>query len=213
MFTKVKSKLLSHNKQVVIVADSYMGMFLPEDIPYRITRFLSGNAAFPFIKEDEIMATFYLFGKDNGVNGDIEILAATDLTRRTIEQLSRNIRMLYDMPNKMNHDFIRESFTRRALQVSIEVQNDNSFKLSEMNKRIATDPTILTSCFEQHIAYHKQDYFFELFRPLKENQIPASLRKKLQGRMLLLGFNVEDSKSLPFKNTLTPFIDWMRKTG
>jgi hypothetical protein len=213
LFTKVKSKLLSHNKQVVIVADSYMGMFLPEDIPYRITRFLSGNAAFPFIKEDEIMATFYLFGKDNGVNGDIEILAATDLTRRTIEQLSRNIRMLYDMPNKMNHDFIRESFTRRALQVSIEVQNDNSFKLSEMNKRIATDPTILTSCFEQHIAYHKQDYFFELFRPLKENQIPASLRKKLQGRMLLLGFNVEDSKSLPFKNTLTPFIDWMRKTG
>ena len=198
---------------MVIVADSYMGMFLPEDIPYRITRFLSGNAAFPFIKEDEIMATFYLFGKDNGVNGDIEILAATDLTRRTIEQLSRNIRMLYDMPNKMNHDFIREIFTRRALQVSIEVQNDNSFKLSEMNKRIATDPTILTSCFEQHIAYHKQDYFFELFRPLKENQIPASLRKKLQGRMLLLGFNVEDSKSLPFKNTLTPFIDWMRKTG
>lgn len=198
---------------MVIVADSYMGMFLPEDIPYRITRFLSGNVSFPFIKEDEIMATFYLFGKENGVNGDIEILAATDLTRRTIEQLSRNIRMLYDMPNKMNHDFIRESFTRRALQVSIEVQNDNSFKLSEMNKRIATDPTILTSCFEQHIAYHKQDYFFELFRPLKENQIPASLRKKLQGRMLLLGFNVEDSKSLPFKNTLTPFIDWMRKTG
>lgn len=198
---------------MVIVADSYMGMFLPEDIPYRITRFLSGNVSFPFIKEDEIMATFYLFGKDNGINGDIEILAATDLTRRTIEQLSRNIRMLYDMPNKMNHDFMRESFTRRALQVSIEVQNDNSFKLSEMNKRIATDPTILTSCFEQHIAYHKQHYFFELFGPLKENQIPASLRKKLQGRMLLLGFNVEDSKSLPFKNTLTPFIDWMRKTG
>jgi hypothetical protein len=198
---------------MVIVADSYMGMFSPEDIPCRITRFLSGNIGFPFIKEDEIMATFYLFGKDNGVNGDMEILAATDLTRRTIEQLSRDIRMLYNMPNKMNHDFIRENYARRALQVSIEVQNDNSFKLSEINKRIATDPTILTSCFEQHIAYHKQDYFFELFGPLKENQIPASLRKKLQGRMLLLGFNAEDSKSLPFKNTLIPFINWMGKTG
>ncbi|MGA7044405.1 MAG: hypothetical protein WB443_14765 [Nitrososphaeraceae archaeon] len=197
---------------MVIVADSYMGMFSPEDIPYRITRFIAGSVCFPFIKEDEIMATFYLFGKDNGVNGDMEILAATDLTRRTIEQLSREIRMLHNMPNKMKHDFVRENYTRRALQVSIEVQNDSSFNLSEINKRIATDPTILTSCFTEHIAYYKQDYFFELFGPFKENQIPESLRKKLQGRMLLLGFNVEDSKSLPFENTLIPFINWIRKT-
>ena len=56
--------------------------------------------------------------------------------------------MLHNMPNKMKHDFVRENYTRRALQVSIEVQNDSSFNLSEINKRIATDPTILTSCFQ-----------------------------------------------------------------
>ena len=40
---------------MVIVADSYMGMFSPEDIPYRITRFIAGSVCFPFIKEDEII--------------------------------------------------------------------------------------------------------------------------------------------------------------
>ena len=191
-----------------------MGMFLPLNISHRISEFIADDAIeFPFIKEDEIMATFYLFGKDSGVNGEMEILVATDLAKRTIEQITRDVRVFHTMPNKMKHDFIRENYTRRALQVSIELQNTHLFDLSETNKRIANDPTILSSCFTQHIAYYKQDYFFELFRPLKENQIPQSIRKKLQGRMLLLGFNVKDSRLLPFENTLTPFIRWMRKTG
>ena len=198
---------------MVLIADSYMGMFSPEDISYRITRFMAGNVGFPFINEHEIMATFYLFGKDNGVKGDIEILAATDLARRTIEQLSRDIRMFINNPTKMHHDFVRENYTRRALQISIEVQNDKSFNLYEMNKRIATDPVILSSCFAQHIAYYAQDHFFELFGPFKENQIPTTIRKKLEGRMVLLGFNVKDSKSLPVKNTLIPFINWIIKNS
>jgi hypothetical protein len=31
--------------------------------------------------------------------------------------------------------------------------------------------------------------------------------------MLLLGFNVKDSKSLPFENTIIAFMNWITKAG
>lgn len=199
---------------MVVVADSYMGMFLPLDISNRITKFIADdNLEFPFINKDEIMATFYLFGKDSRVNGETEILVATDLAKRTIELITRDVRAYHTMPNTISPDFIRENYIKRALQISIELKNTPLFDLSETNKRVANDPTILSTCFAQHIAYYKQDYFFELFQPFKEMELPQSLRKKLQGRMLLLGFNVKDSRSLPFESTLTPFIKWMIKTS
>jgi hypothetical protein len=199
---------------MVVVADSYMGMFLPMDISNRITKFIADDSLeFPFINKDEIMATFYLFGKDSGVNGETEILVATDLAKRTIEQTTRDVRVYHAMPNTIRPDFIRQNYIRRALQISIELQNTPLVDLSETNKRVANDPSILSICFAQHIAYYKQDYFFELFQPFKEMELHQSLRKKLQGRMLLLGFNVKDSRSLPFESTLTPFISWLIKTS
>jgi hypothetical protein len=117
------------------------------------------------------------------------------------------------MRNRLRSDFIRQDYTKRALQISIEVQNEPSFDLSQLHRRVATDPTILSACFTQHIAYHKQDYFFELFGPFSENKIPKILLNKLQGRMLLLGYNTANSLSLPFQNTLFLFLDWITKTG
>jgi hypothetical protein len=35
------------------------------------------------------------------------------------------------------------------------------------------------------------------------------LRRKLQNRMLLLGYNTKDSSSLPQKSTFLPFITWL----
>jgi hypothetical protein len=189
-------------------------MFLPMDISNRITKFIADDSLeFPFINKDEIMATFYLFGKDSGVNGETEILVATDLAKRTIEQTTRDVRVYHAMPNTIRPDFIRQNYIRRALQISIELQNTPLVDFSETNKRVANDPSILSICFAQHIAYYKQDYFFELFQPFKEMELHQSLRKKLQGRMLLLGFNVKDSRSLPFESTLTPFISWLIKTS
>ena len=173
---------------------------------------MAAQLEFPFIKKDELTATFYIFGKDHGVKGEIEILTATDLAKRAIQQLAKDIRTFYSMPNKMDSNFTRENYVRRSLQISIELQKDSSFDLSKMNKRIAGDPSILSSCFAQHIAYYKQDYFFELFQPFEENQLPSSLRRKLEGRMLLIGFNAKDSRSLPFENTLVPFIEWITNT-
>jgi hypothetical protein len=194
---------------LVIVSDSYMGMFLPVDISNRITQFMAGKMEFPFINKNELTATFYIFGKDYGVKGQTEILTVIDLAKRAIQQLAKDIRMFYNMPNKMDSNFTRENYVRRSLQISIEFRKDSPYALSEMNKRIVGDPSILSSCFAQHIAYYKQDYFFELFQPFEENQLPSSLKRKLEGRMLLIGFNAKDSKSLPFENTLVPFIQWI----
>jgi hypothetical protein len=80
-----------------------------------------------------------------------------------------------------------------------------------MNKRIAGDPNILIDCFAQHIACHQQDQFFEIFQPLRGYHLPVSLRRKLEGRMILLGFNVRGSSALPYESTLAAFFMWMKK--
>jgi hypothetical protein len=198
---------------MVVLLDSYMGMFLPRDIAVRITNFMAGDIVFPFIDKNEIMATFYLFGKDKGVIGHREAQTAIDLARRTIQKSSSDITILQNMRNKLSPDFIRQDYTKRALEISIEVQNEPSFDLSQLNRRISTDPTILSACFTQHIAYYNQGYFFELLGPFNENKVPKTLLNKLQGRMLLLAYNTADSQSLPFQNTLFPFLDWIRRSG
>jgi len=191
-----------------------MGMFLPSDLSERLVGFISGNLNFPIIKENEIMGAFYLFGKDYGINGQTEVLSATDLAKRTIEQLSRNVRSFHHMPNKLSSTAIREEAMKRALQISIELQQQQQQQqghIPKLNERIARDPVILSSCFAQHIAYYKKDYFFELFQPFNKNDVPALLRSKLVGRMLLLAFNVKNLKSLPYKSSLLPFIHWLEK--
>ena len=197
-----------------VIADSYMGMFLPSDISERLVGFISGNLNFPIIKENELMGAFYLFGKDYGISGQTEVLSATDLAKRTIEQLSRNVRSFHHMPNKLSSTAIREEAMKRALQISIEHQQQQQQQQGHtpnLNERIARDPVILSSCFSQHIAYYKKDYFFELFQPFNKNDLPVLLRSKLEGRMLLLVFNVKNLKSLPYKSSLLPFIHWIEK--
>ncbi|HET7148078.1 MAG TPA: hypothetical protein VFI73_06205 [Candidatus Nitrosopolaris sp.] len=196
------------------MTDSYMGMFLPEDISRRITLFIAGILEFPFIKKEELMGTFFIFGKNDGLHGEGEISAATDLGKRTVAHLTRTVRMFHNSPKKMDSNFTRENYTRRVLQISIEVRDNTTNmtrNLSQMNKRIAGDPTILTDCFAQHIACYQQDQFFEIFQPLRENLLPVSLRQKLGGRMLLLGFNDKGSSALPYESAFAAFLMWMKK--
>jgi hypothetical protein len=188
-----------------------MGMFLPSDIATRIINFMAGEVAFPFIDKKEIMGVFYLFGKDNCVTDRSEEQAAIDLARRVVKNSQRDISILRNIRSKLCTDFIRQDYTKRALQVSIELQNETSFDISQLNRRIATDPSILSSCYVEHIAYHEHYNFFELLGPFQDNTIPKVLQKKLQRRMLLLGYNSPNPESLPFENSLIPFLDWMSK--
>lgn len=189
-----------------VVSDSYMGIFMPPDISSRIKQFMAARVDFPFIKNDEMMAAFYLFGKDQGVAGESEMKAAIDIAKRTVEQVAEDIRLYTAAPQKMDARFTRENYTKRSLQIVVD-----SATQSDVDRRIVGDPAILSDCFAQHVAYLQQRFFFELFQPFKGEQVPPALKNKLEGRMLLLGFNVKDRQSLPFKSSLQPFFGWMLK--
>lgn len=190
-----------------VAADSYMGVFTPADISRRISLFIAGTMDFPIIAKGELMGSFYLFGKDYGVPTMSEARDASDIARKAVEQVAKDVRLYSSNPAKMAADFTRENYRKRSLQIAV----DNAGSAAEMNRRVAGDPAILSDCFAQHIAYHRQGYFFELFQPLNSSDLPETLKKKLERRMLLLGFNVPDRKSLPFKSSLEPFFEWMLK--
>ena len=183
-----------------------MGIFLPSDISFRIKQFIAAKVDFPFIRKDEVLAAFYLFGKDHGVIGESEVKAANDLAKRTVEQAARDIRVYGTMPQKMDARFTRENYTKRSLQIVVD-----SGRQPDVDRRVAGDPTILSDCFVQHVAYHRQDFFFELFPPFRAEQLPPALKNRLEGRMLLFGFNAKNRQLLPYKNSLEPFFEWMLK--
>ena len=150
-----------------------------------------------------------MFGKDNKVTSDLEILSVRNIAKRTMEQQARNIKIFHEFKeNKLDSEFIREEYNKRILQISIEEQMSSSS--STQSYRIAGDPTIQSNCFEQHIAYYKQDYFYELFKqPFKKTEVPAHLINILEKRMLMLCYNVSDSSKLPYNNTVYPFFQWL----
>ena len=189
-----------------VISDSYMGLFMPPDITFRIKQFMAAKVDFPFIKKNEMIAAFYFLGKEHGIAGEAEIKAATDIARRTVEQAAKDIRLYATTPQKMDARFTRENYTKRSLQIVVD-----SGAQADVDKRVAGDPAILSDCFAQHVAYHKQGFFFELFQPFRVDQVPPTLKSRLEGRMLLLGFNVKERQSLPFKSSLKPFFEWMLK--
>jgi len=196
---------------MVVITDSFMGIFTPIDISDRIIKFIEKKIEFPFIKEDEIVGIFYLFGKDNKVTSELEMLSVRNIAKKTMEQQARNIKIFHEFKeNKLDSEFIREEYNKRILQISIEEQMYSSSP-SHLRSRIVGDPTIQSNCFEQHIAYYKQDYFYELFKqPFKKTEIPAHLINKLEKRMLMLCYNVSDSSKLPYNNTIHPFFQWLK---
>ncbi len=183
-----------------------MGVFMPADISDRITQFIAGKLEFPIVRREEPMAVFYLFGKDYAVK-EAEVKQAEDMARKTVEQVAKDVRLYKSMPKKLDPGFTRENYTKRSLQIAVESGGNQD----EMQRRVARDPAILSDCFAQHVAYHQQECFFELFQPLRKGQFPPSLMQKLEGRMVLLAFNAKDRQSLPFKSTLDPFFEWIQQ--
>jgi hypothetical protein len=190
-----------------------MGIFIPRDFSYRVLNFINGKSNLPFTQKDELVACFYIFGKDYKVNGEMEIINVKDIARKTMDQLARQIRIYSNNPINMNQEMLRENFNKRSMQILIDSNNKNSNKKVnfDINKRISKDPTILTDCYAWHLAYYKQDYFFKLFNPLRGIDLPADLVEQLEGRMLLLGFNVKNSKLLPYDDPIVPFFYWLKE--
>ena len=192
-----------------LVNDSFMGLFMPQEIQSRILQFMDGKLTFPFVRNDEIVGVFFLFGKNGKITNKMDILSARDLARNGMNQITKEVNLCNSISNRTTFDFVRENYTRRALQISTDLSKLSKRDSLSIRDRISGDPTILIYCFAQHIAYHRQDYFFELLNPLRAAQIPENLREKLESRMLLLGFNTKNLESLPYLTTLSPFIEWL----
>lgn len=190
-----------------------MGIFLPRDLPNRVLSFINGKNNLPLTQKDEIIASFYIFGKDHKVNGDLEITNVKDIARKTMEQLARQVRVLSSNPTSMNQELLRENFNKRSMQILIDsnIQNNNNKISFDITRRISRDPTILSDCYAWHIAYYKQDYFFKLFNPLRGTDLPPGLVGQLEGRMLMLGFNVKNSANLTYEDPIIPFLEWMNE--
>ena len=180
---------------------------MPPDIANRISKFIAGKMDFPIVKQEETMAAFYLFGKEYRVS-ESEVRDAENIARKTVEQVAKDVRLYTSMPGRLDSNFTRENYTKRSLQIAVE--NAGS---EEIGKRVAGDPAILSDCFAQHIAYHNQGYYFELFQPFKAEQLPAPIQRKLEGRMLLIGFNSKNRDAVPYRSILAPFFDWMQTVG
>ena len=197
----------------LIISDSYMGIFIPRDFSNRVLNFINGKSNLPFTQKDEIIASFYIFGKDHKVKGELEITNVKDIARKTMEQVARQVRIYANNPISMNQESLRENFNKRSMQILIDSNNKNSNKKInfDITKRISRDPTILSECYAWHLAYYKQDYFFKLFNPLRGTNLPPDLAEQLEGRMLMLGFNVKNSAKLSYDDPMIPFLQWLNE--
>lgn len=197
----------------LIISDSYMGIFIPRDFSDSVLNFINGKSNLPFTQNDEIIASFYIFGKDHKVNGELEITNVKDIARKTMEQVARQVRIYANNPISMNQESLRENFNKRSMQILIDSNNKNSNKKInfDITKRISRDPTILSECYAWHLAYYKQDFFFKLFNPLRGTNLPPDLAEQLEGRMLMLGFNVKNSAKLTYDDPMKPFLQWLNE--
>ena len=188
----------------MIVADSYMAMVLPDDIAGRIAQFIAGRRSFPFVSHYELMCVMYLYGKSGGV-GEKEIDEVTGLAQRTASQLNQDIDIYSNSSvTKLNPEYIRSKFINRQLQLAVENKPE----------RIAGDPAISSDCFAQHVAYYGQDYFFELYGPLKDSELTSDIRQMLRGRMVMACYNRKGTQETGLEHPLIPIYVWFRdQTG
>ena len=122
-----------------------MGIFIPRDFPNIVLNFINGKSNLPLTQKDEIIATFYIFGKDHKVNGELEITNAKDIARKTMEQLARQVKVFASNPISMNQELLKENFNKRSMQILIDsnTKNGNTKMGSDITRRISRDPTIL----------------------------------------------------------------------
>lgn len=185
----------------VIVADSYMAMVLPDDISERIVSFISGKRGFPFVERGELMCLMYLYGKEGKVSST-EVEEASGLAQTTARQLGQEIDIYANSSaGKLDSEYIRSKYLNRQLQLAVEKKEP---------ERIAGDPAILSDCFAQHAAHYKQDYFFELYGPLKEGELTADIRPALLGRMVMVCYNKKGVEELGLSHPLIPAYVWFR---
>ena len=185
-------------------------MILPEDISERISSFISGRLEFPFVKKDELISVLYLYGKNNTIINQPEKVLT--IAKKTVERLEHSIQNYRNGPKSFfDTEFSRNNYIRRQLQITVDNNNEKDKDTPDINnRRIITDPVILSECFSQHVAFYDQKYSFFFYGPLKDNELTHDLRNLLYGKIVMLGYNKEQDK-LPFGHPIIPLYVWAKE--
>ena len=188
----------------MIVIDSYMAMILPDDIAERISGFIAGKVNFPFVGRDELMCIMYLYGRNSKI-AESEIEEVSSLAQHTASQLGQEIDIyMNSSASKLETEYIRSKYINRELQLSVER------KPQDIKKRILGDPAIISDCFMHHVAYYKQDYFLELYGPLKDSQLTLDIRSALAHRMVMVCYNRKGMHETRLAHPLIPVYVWFK---
>ena len=189
-----------------------MTMILPEDILERMSAFISGKLDFPYVKKDELIAVLYLYGKNSTIISHPEKVLT--IANKTVERLEHSIQNYRNGPKSFfDSEFSRNNYIRRQLQITVEKNNineNNKDRPNIDNRRIVTDPVILSECFSQHVAFYYQKYSFFLYGPLKDDELTHDIRNLLSGKIVMLGFNKEQDE-LPFDHPIIPLYIWAKE--
>jgi hypothetical protein len=188
----------------MIVIDSHMAMILPDDMAERISEFITGKRNFPFVNPDELMCIMYLYGRNNMIRED-EIDEVSSLAQHTASQLGKEIdKYINSSTSKLETEYIRSNYINRELQLAVER------KSQDVKNRISRDPTIISDCFAHHVAHYRQDYFLEIYGPLKDSQLTSDIRSALAQRMVMVCYNRKSAQETRLVHPLIPVYIWFK---
>jgi hypothetical protein len=188
----------------MIVIDSHLAMILPDDMAERISEFIAGKRNFPFVGPDELMCMMYLYGRNNTIR-EGEIDEVSSLAQYTASQLEKEIDIYTNSSaSKLETEYIRSKYINRELQLAVER------KSQDVKKRIAGDPAIISDCFAHHVAYYRQDYFLELYGPLRDSELTSDTRSALAQRMIMVCYNRKGAQETRLAHPLIPVYLWFK---
>jgi hypothetical protein len=186
-------------------ANSYMGLLFPEDLPERIKSFLVGKREFPYISADEIIGLFYIFGKHKEISSGIETAQILQLCGKTVGDFDKAIAQYRTNVYSIDSNFTRSKYLKRQLQITVDMKKRST------SEKLYKDPVIVADSIIQHISFHNEKYFFQVYGPLKEKEVVKDLHMSLLGRVVMVGFNRENEKSIPFAHPLIPLFAHLRQ--
>ena len=186
-------------------ANSFMGLLFPEDLPERIKAFLAGKREFPYISADEIIGLFYIFGKQKEISSGIETAQILQFCGKTVRDFDKVIAQYRTNVVSMDSNFTRSKYLKRQLQITVDMKERST------SDKLYKDPVIVTDSIIQHISFHNEKYFFQVYGPLKEQEVVKDLHMSLLGRVVMVGFNRESEKRIPFAHPLIPLFTHLRQ--
>lgn len=182
-----------------------MGLLFPADLPERIKAFLANQRDFPYISSEEIIGVFYIFGKKEGISSDLEKEQILQLCNRTVRDFSKGVGQYRMNMLSIDSDFTRSKYLKRQLQITVEM------KEKVESEKLFKDPVIITDSLIQHISFYNEKYFFQVYGPFKEHEVVRDLHGSLLDRMVMVGFNREDPRGIPFGHPLIPLLTRLRE--